>query len=68
MTANLNVTNRISIKVENSLMAFSDSFNPGKRAGVARLPLAAYLGEGTLLFQTLAVLRKYPLVEKNFRR
>ena len=37
----------------------------GRRAGVARLPLAAHLGEGKLLFQTHAVLRKYPLVEKT---
>ena len=34
-------------------------------AGVARWPLAAHLGEGKLLFQTPAVLRKYPLVEKT---
>ena len=36
-----------------------------KRAGVARWPLAAHLGEGKLLFQTPAVLQKYPLVEKT---
>ena len=37
----------------------------GKRAGVARWPLAAHLGEENLLLQTPAVLRKYPLVDKT---
>ena len=35
----------------------------GKRAGEALWPLAAHLGEGKLLYQSLAVLREYPLVE-----
>ena len=38
---------------------------PGKRAGVARWPLAAHLGEGKLLFKTPAVMLKYPLVENT---
>ena len=34
-----------------------------KRAGEARQPLAAYLGEKELLLKKTAVLRKYPIVE-----
>ena len=37
----------------------------GKRACVARKPWADHIGEGKLLFQTPAVWRKYPLVEKT---
>ena len=37
----------------------------GKRAGEAQQSLATHLGEGKLLFQTSALLRKHPLVEKT---
>ena len=37
----------------------------GNGADEARWPLAAHLGEGTLRFQTHAVMRKYPLVERT---
>ena len=37
----------------------------GKRAGVARWPLEAHLGEVKLWFQTPAVLWKHPLAEKT---
>ena len=37
----------------------------GNRSGEARLPLAAHLVEGKLLFQTPTVLLKYPLIEKT---
>ena len=39
----------------------------GKLAGEAGYPLADDIGEVKLLFQTPALLRKYPLVE-DFRR